>query len=92
MKHAGEARELLSPLYEWDNVARDLADHTEPPPTDAFTVESFDVGEVVAHAWLRGSRACRRSYDAVAVGRPHGHLRRAAPAWAWRAAAGGLRS
>ena len=37
-------------VFESENAARDVADHAAPPQTDSFTVESFDIGEVVAHA------------------------------------------
>ena len=38
-------------VFESDEAARRVADANVPPPqTDAFTLESFDIGEVVAHA------------------------------------------
>ncbi len=37
-------------VFESEDAARRVADQAEPPKTDSFTVESFDIGEVVAHA------------------------------------------
>jgi hypothetical protein len=34
--------------------ARDVADQAKPPDTESFTVESLDIGEVVAHAKRAG--------------------------------------
>jgi hypothetical protein len=36
--------------FESEDAARRVADQAGPPDTKAFTVESFDIGEVVAHA------------------------------------------
>jgi hypothetical protein len=37
-------------VFESEEAARRVADQSGPPDTEAFTVESFDIGEVVAHA------------------------------------------
>ena len=37
-------------VFESEEAARRVADQAGPPDTEAFTVESFDIGEVVAHA------------------------------------------
>ena len=37
-------------VFESEDAARGVADQAKPPETDAFTVESFHIGEVVAHA------------------------------------------
>lgn len=48
--NVGETRGTSVIVFESEKAARDVADHAAPPPTDSFTVESFDIGEVVAHA------------------------------------------
>ena len=37
-------------VFESEAAARRTAEQIEPPESDAITVESFEVGEVVAHA------------------------------------------
>ena len=37
-------------VFESEEAARRVAGQAGPPDTEAFTVESFDIGEVVAHA------------------------------------------
>jgi len=37
-------------VFESEEAARQVADEVEPPPADIVTVESIEVGEVVAHA------------------------------------------
>lgn len=48
--NVGETQGTSVIVFESEKAARDVADHAEPPRTDSFTVESFDIGEVVAHA------------------------------------------
>lgn len=36
--------------FESEDAAQRAAEHGDPPPPDVMTVESFDIGEVVAHA------------------------------------------
>lgn len=37
-------------VFESEDAARNLANEIQPPPEGAVTIESIDVGEVVAHA------------------------------------------
>ncbi len=37
-------------VYESEEAARQVADQVERPPADVVTIESVEVGEVVAHA------------------------------------------
>ncbi|MDQ3720748.1 MAG: hypothetical protein M3350_08225 [Actinomycetota bacterium] len=37
-------------VFESEEAARGVVDQLPPPQTDSFTLESFDIGEVVAHA------------------------------------------
>ena len=46
----GENQGTSVVVFESEDAARRVADHAKPPETDAFTVERFDIGEVVAHA------------------------------------------
>ena len=48
--NSGENQGTSVIVFETESAARDVADHAEPPPTGAFTVERFEIGEVVAHA------------------------------------------
>ena len=46
----GEKQGTAVIVFESEEAARSVADQSGPPDTEAFNVESFDVGEVVAHA------------------------------------------
>ena len=46
----GENRGTSVIVFESEEAARRVADASGPPQTNAFTVDSFDIGEVVAHA------------------------------------------
>jgi hypothetical protein len=37
-------------VFESEEAARRTAERTDPPETDALTLESLEIGEVVAHA------------------------------------------
>ena len=46
----GESHGTSVIVFDSEDAARRVADQAEPPETDSFTVESFDIGEVAAHA------------------------------------------
>ena len=37
-------------VFESEEAARAVADNMDPPPSDIVTIESVEVGEIVAHA------------------------------------------
>lgn len=37
-------------VFESEDAARQAVEAGDPPPSEVFTVDSFDIGEVVAHA------------------------------------------
>ncbi len=46
----GEYRGTAVIAFESEDAARRAAEQSAPPPTDVLTVESFEMGKVVAHA------------------------------------------
>ncbi len=46
----GENQGTAVIVFESEEAARRVADGSGPPQTNAFTVDSSDIGEVVAHA------------------------------------------
>ena len=46
----GENRGMSMLIFDSEEAARNVADGDDRPPEDVVTVDSVDVGEVVAHA------------------------------------------
>jgi hypothetical protein len=46
----GESQGTSVIVFESEEAARRVADQSGPPDTEAFNVETFEIGEVVAHA------------------------------------------